>query len=122
MTEETRRHGSEDVEELRAVFSVITDFLKELFPQIKEIINTFVGSLDGAKLGREAGEFYKGLVDAGMDPTKATELTEEFVRKKLSVLDVVKMLPSMIPKKRVEKEIIRRRGEEASCDEAKVEN
>jgi len=118
MSEEKCPERDEDIEELRAVFSAITDFIKELFPQIKELINSVAGSLEGGKLGKEAGEFYKGLVEAGMDPQRATQLTEEFVRKKLDILDIASKIQSFIPKREVVEEKVvkgpqRREGDNA---------
>jgi len=86
----------EDVEELKEVLDTISSFLKDLAPTIREMIKSVVGSLDGASLGEEAAEFYKSLIEAGMSREKAAELTEEFVKRKMAVIEVI---PSIISKK-----------------------
>ena len=95
-----------EAEEIRAILGAVSDFLKELTPTIKELIGAVFGSLEGGALGREAGEFYKNLVEAGIDSAKATELTEIFIRKKMELFDIAKMLSEVIPKleRRVEEE------------------
>ncbi|MCD6562963.1 MAG: hypothetical protein J7K23_03470 [Thermoproteales archaeon] len=106
---EKRIKEEEDIEELKEVFGAISAFLKDLAPTISEIMSSIIGSLDGAKLGEEAGKFYKGLVDAGIDPKEATRLTEKFVEQKLAI---IQLLPQIIkPKLMKNKEIIRKERE-----------
>ncbi len=96
----------EDIEELREVFSAISSFLKDLAPTISEIMNSIIGSLDGAKLGEEAGKFYKNLIEAGIDQEKAVKLTEKFVEQKLAVIQLIpKMIKPQMIKEKEEREI-----------------
>ncbi|MEB3780737.1 MAG: hypothetical protein GSR85_11015 [Desulfurococcales archaeon] len=75
--------ATEDVEELRAVLSAVTDFLASIKGPIMDIIEALSGSLDGRKLGEEVGEFYQNLVNNGVPEDMAKEMTREFFRKRL---------------------------------------
>lgn len=85
------------MEELRAVLSAVSEFLKDLTPMLKNLLETFFGSLKGEELGREAGLFYKNLVEAGIDKDKAVHLTEQFLRTKMDQLSAVANLLKALP-------------------------
>ncbi len=102
-----------DVEELREVFSAINVFLKELSPTLKELLETIMGVMDGARLGREVGEFYRSLVEAGVDKEQASKLTEEFLRNRMAVTRLV----SEFVKPRLAREV----EVETRCEEEREE-
>ncbi|HDJ89632.1 MAG TPA: hypothetical protein ENG40_02945 [Thermoprotei archaeon] len=86
----------EDIEELKEVLSTVSVFLKDLAPTITEIMNAVLGSIDGGKLGKEAGEFYKNLIEAGINAEEASKLTEKFIEQKLTILQ---LLPQIMQSK-----------------------
>jgi len=99
-TEEER-----DVEELREVLKAVSEFMKELSPTIKELIETILGSLRGDALGKEVGMLYRSLIEAGMKEETATRMAEEFLRRKMEMVNVAEILPKlsqMAPRKQVE--------------------
>jgi len=99
-TEEER-----DVEELREVLKAVSEFLKELSPTLKDLIETILGSLRGDALGKEVGVFYRSLIEAGIKEETATKMTEEFLRRKMEMVNVAEILPKlsqMAPRKQVE--------------------
>jgi len=99
-TEEER-----DVEELREVLKAVSEFMKELSPTIKELIETILGSLRGDALGKEVGMLYRSLIEAGMKEETATRMAEEFLRRKMEMVNVAAILPKlsqMAPRKQVE--------------------
>lgn len=79
----------EDVEELREVLKAVGDFLHDLVPMVKELIETFTSGLRGDVLGEEVAKFYKSLIEAGIREEVATKYTEEFLTKKMEILNVV---------------------------------
>lgn len=112
MTEETCKKEVKvetggDVEELRAVLGAVSEFLKDLTPMLKNLLETLFSSLKGEELGKETGLFYKNLIDAGIDKDTATHLTEQFLRTKMdqlgAITNVVKAFSQAPPiKKEVE--------------------
>ncbi|RLE67216.1 MAG: hypothetical protein DRJ47_00755 [Thermoprotei archaeon] len=110
---------SEDVMELRGVLSAVSEFLKDLGPMVKEILDTVLSAIDGAKLGEETGAFYKQLIEAGMDPEHAKRLTEKFLEKKLSFMDLSSLISEAIKggKKIKVLKKLKREGEEEEEEE-----
>ena len=86
MPEEKREPWREDVEELRGVLSAISDFLSSLKEPIKELLSAIVGSVEGGKLGKEIGDFYKSLRDSGVPEEMAAQMTQEYFRRRLESL------------------------------------
>jgi hypothetical protein len=114
-TEEER-----EVEELREVLRAVSDFLKELSPTIKQLIDTILGSLSGENLGKEVGTFYKSLIEAGIKEETATKMTEEFLRRKMEMVNVAEILPrlsQMAPRKQVE--VVEKKTSEEETGEEK---
>jgi hypothetical protein len=109
-----------EVEELREVLRAISDFLKELSPTIKELIDTVLGSLRGDALGKEVGMFYKSLIEAGIKEETATKMTEEFLRRKMEMVNVAEILPTLsqiAPRKQVE--VVEKKTSEEETGEEK---
>jgi hypothetical protein len=113
-TEEER-----EVEELREVLRAVSDFLKELSPTIKELIDTVLGSLRGDALGKEVGMFYKSLIEAGIKEETATKMTEEFLRRKMEMVNVAEILPrlSQIAPRKQEEVVEKKTAEEETGEE-----
>lgn len=97
MTEIAKVETGGEVEELRGVLSAVSEFLKDFIPMLKDLLETFFGSLKGEELGREAGLFYKNLVEAGVDKDKAAQLTEQFLRTKMDQLSAIVNLLKAFP-------------------------
>ncbi|MCE4602419.1 MAG: hypothetical protein F7B18_04470 [Desulfurococcales archaeon] len=75
----------DDVEELKEVLSVVADFLDQLSSKLKMILDSVMETLDGAKIGKEVGDMYKSLKEAGVPEEVAIEMTKEFFRKKMEL-------------------------------------
>ena len=55
-------------------------------------------SLDGSKLGREVGEFYKSLVDNGVPEEEALKMTNKYFEKRLEVTTKLNNLVGLLEK------------------------
>ena len=108
-----------DIKELKAVFDTISSFLKGLAPTIKEILDVVLSTINGSTLGKDAGEFYKGLISAGVDKEKATKMTEEYIKNKMAILQIIPELikTKKFPNLEVEKEEKKLPKEEESSKE-----
>jgi len=67
---------SEDVEELREVFNVLSTQVPAL---IKGIITSVFSEETGIEMGKAAGAFYKGLIEAGVPAEAALKMTENYI-------------------------------------------
>jgi hypothetical protein len=88
----------DDVEELRQVFGAITEFMYNVKDLVKEFLETLSKSFDGEKIGKEVAQMYKSLVDAGMPPDKAYELTQRFLESKLEAIPKISSLLEVLEK------------------------
>lgn len=94
--EETRekRVEHEDVEELREVLNVISEFLEKLPGLVKQIIDIIFSRDIGEKVGASVGAFYKQLLEAGVPKEEALKLTVEFYETTMSVSKLIEKIAS----------------------------
>lgn len=84
-----------DIEELKAVFQAITDFINNLREPIKEFIQYMMQQLDGKRIGEEVGEFYNQLVMKGVPKELAAKMTEDYFRRRMELTVSIKDFLSM---------------------------
>ncbi len=94
----TQPKDSEDIQELRQVLGTVAEFMYQIKDLVKEFLDTLSKSFDGEKLGREVAQMYKSLVDSGMPPDKAYELTQKFLETKLQAIPKVSSFIEMLQK------------------------
>ena len=76
----------DDVEELKEVMETLNETVPEL---ISGIVKAIYNAEDSKNLAKSTANFYKELVDAGMEEDKAYELTRDFMESR-DVTSVVK--------------------------------
>lgn len=79
----------DDVEELKEVMETLNETVPSLISGIVEAIYNLE---DSEKLAKSTANFYKELVDAGMDEDKAYELTKDFMESRDVTAVVQKLL------------------------------
>ena len=82
--------GMDDVEELKEVMETLNETVPDL---ISGIVKAIYNTEDSKNLAKSTANFYKELVDAGMDEDKAYELTRDFMESR-DVTSVVKNILS----------------------------
>ena len=75
MSDEGKKEQT-DAEELKEVLQVVSTEIPKLLEGITKMM---YDTQNAENLGKSVAQFYKQLVDAGMDPKKAAELTEKFM-------------------------------------------
>ena len=80
----------DDVEELKEVMETLNETVPDL---ISGIVKAIYNTEDSKNLAKSTANFYKELVDAGMDEDKAYELTRDFMESR-DVTSVVKNILS----------------------------
>ncbi len=85
-----------DVKELREIFNVITEFIKNVKGEIKDLMELSMNALDGGKLGEDVSKFYRSLVDRGVPKEVAEEMTKEYFRKRLESVPTIGTILSKI--------------------------
>ena len=110
----------EDIEEFKEVMNTLKETVSQL---IKSIVDTVYSSQNAEEFGKQVANFYKEMVNAGMNKEKAYELTKKFMESRdiAGVLNKIlaqgnwKELAKINPEKmeeEVKKEIGREEGEE----------
>ncbi len=80
----------DDVEELKEVMETLNETVPDL---ISGIVKAIYNTEDSKNLAKSTANFYKELVDAGMEEDKAYELTRDFMESR-DVTSVVKNILS----------------------------
>ena len=78
--------------ELRAVFTAIEEFLRNVVPSVKDFISTILEPLNGAKLGKDIAEMYKALKESGMSEEMINKIIDKYLQKRLEELPTVTTL------------------------------
>ncbi|MFW5953227.1 MAG: hypothetical protein ACOCSJ_03600 [Candidatus Natronoplasma sp.] len=76
----------DDIEELKGVMETLNETVPEL---ISGIVKAIYNTEDSKNLAKSTANFYKELVDAGMEEDKAYKLTQQFMQSR-DVTSVVK--------------------------------
>ena len=86
----------EELERIRAVLNSITEFIKNLETPLRGIMGTIAESMNGKKLGEEVAAFYKALVDNGVPPEEAKEMTREYFRRRLEATNIPYIIERLV--------------------------
>jgi len=79
----------EDVEELREVLKVISEFIDKLPKLISELMEAIYATDIGEKLGKSIGEYYKKLKESGIPEEVAIRLTENYARESQTPMKIL---------------------------------
>lgn len=108
----------EDVEELKGVFSVLSSQVPAL---IRGIIASVFSEEAGREMGKAAGAFYKGLIEAGIPHDAAIKMTVDYISVFTNLGELMKRFgPEMEKEKetKVKKEAEEKEGEKESGEQA----
>ncbi|WP_297535686.1 hypothetical protein [Thermococcus sp.] len=71
--------GDKDLEKIPFLMEKLGDIVEDLIGPLKEFLNELYSPERIQAMGKSVAEFYKNLVEAGMDKEAALELTKEFM-------------------------------------------
>ncbi len=127
MTEERKveiemGNDEKDVEELKEVMNTLKDTVPAL---IKGIVDALYSSQSAEDFGKQVADFYKSMIEAGMNNEQAFELTKQFMESR----DIVGILKKVLSEgnwgkwknENVEVEEIAKRVKEEVNEELKKE-
>ncbi len=84
--------------EVKAPLMAVSEFLRDLKEPVADLIKAITGGLSGDQVGKDVAQFYKHLIEAGIDRELAREITLEYFRKRTSMADLGSMLMKMFSK------------------------
>lgn len=106
----------EDVEELKGIFGVLSSQVPAL---IRGIIASVFSEEAGREMGKAAGAFYKGLIEAGIPHDAAIKMTEDYISVFTNLGEIMKRLgPGMEKERKVQKEAEVKEGEKEAGKQA----
>ncbi len=103
---------SEDVEELKGIFSVLSSQVPAL---IRGIVASVFSEEAGREMGKAAGAFYKGLIEAGIPHDDAIKMTENYISVFTNLGEIMKRLSPGMEKEKEKK--IKKEAEEKEAGE-----
>ncbi|WP_457742621.1 hypothetical protein [Thermococcus sp.] len=71
--------GDKDLEKIPLLMEKVGDMVEDILEPLKELLNELYSPERVQAMGRSVAEFYKNLVEAGMDKEAALELTKEYM-------------------------------------------
>ncbi|EEB74216.1 hypothetical protein [Thermococcus sp. AM4] len=71
--------GDKDLEKIPLLMEKVGDMVEDILQPLKELLNELYSPERVQAIGKSVAEFYKNLVEAGMDKEAALELTKEFM-------------------------------------------
>jgi len=95
---EAESEDEKDIEELREVLKAISDFIESLKKPLEELLTMVMEQLKGEVLGKDVAEFYKSLIDAGMDKKIVEEMTKSYFDERLKAANVIGTLVESLGK------------------------
>jgi len=99
-----------DVEELKGVFDVLSSQIPAL---IRGIIASVFSEEAGREMGKAAGAFYKGLIEAGIPNDVAIRMTENYISVFTNLGEIMKKLSYKMEREgKIKKEAEEEKGEE----------
>ena len=71
--------GDKDLEKIPLLMEKVGDMMEDILQPLKELLNELYSPERVQAMGKSVAEFYKNLVEAGMDKEAALELTKEYM-------------------------------------------
>lgn len=95
---EAEDEDEKDIEELREVLKAVSDFIESLKKPLEELLTMVMEQLKGEALGKDIAEFYKSLIDVGMDKKIVEEMTKSYFDERLKAANVIGTLVESLGK------------------------
>jgi hypothetical protein len=90
--------GDKDIEKVAQLMDKIGPMMEDIIGPIKDLITELYSPEKMQTLGKSVAEFYKNLVEAGMDKETATELTKEYMQSINAAKNLMEMLQGFLTK------------------------
>ncbi len=72
-------YGDRDIEQAAKLMDKIGPIMEDILDPLKNLLSELYSPEKMQAMGKSVAEFYKNLVEAGMDKEAATELTKEYM-------------------------------------------
>jgi GTP1/Obg family GTP-binding protein len=91
--------GDKDLDKVAVMMDKVGTLMESIMGPLKELLKELYDPERMAAMGKSVADFYKNLVDAGMDKDAALELTKEYMASINTVKTLTETLMNMIGKK-----------------------
>ncbi len=90
INEVMKMKDEDDIEEFKEVMRTINETVPRL---IKSIVEAIYSTQSAEEFGKQVANFYKAMIDAGMDKEQAYQLTKEFMESR-DIAGIIKKILS----------------------------
>jgi len=90
--------GDKDIEKVAQLMDKIGPMMEDIIEPIKDLITELYSPEKMQTLGKSVAEFYKNLIEAGMDKETTTELTKEYMQSINATKNLMEMLQGFLTK------------------------
>ena len=104
--------GDKDLEKVALLVEKFSDAIEDIIGPIKELLAELYNPERMQVMGKSVAEFYKTLVESGMDKESALELTKEYMDSINMGKQLFKALASLVPMERSHRYHKRKEGNE----------
>ncbi|ASJ07569.1 hypothetical protein [Thermococcus pacificus] len=73
-------YGDRDIEQAAKLMDKVGPMIEDILEPLKNLLSELYSPEKMQAMGKSVAEFYKNLVEAGMDKETATELTKEYMK------------------------------------------
>jgi len=75
-----------NVKELKETFQAIAEFLENMHQIRLNLVDEIVKRMEGKEVAKNTATFYNTLIEAGLPKDTATELTKEYLKRRLELI------------------------------------
>jgi len=86
MSSEEKKRKEEVDEELKFIFTTISEWIDKGKDLVREIVNSLTSALDGKKLGEDIAAFYNSLKNSGLPDELINEMVREYYKRRLEAI------------------------------------
>lgn len=86
------------------ILKAVGEFLKSLEEPLMKLLQLFLDTMNGEKLGKDVAVFYAQLRDSGMPEDVAVQMTKEYFEKRTAIADLSKLVAQFVKKEIIEDE------------------
>ncbi len=90
--------GDKDLEKIAVLMEKIGPMVEDILGPLKELLNELYSPDRVQTMGKSVAEFYKSLIEAGMDKEAALELTKEYMDSVNPGKSIMEMLSNLVRK------------------------
>ncbi|WP_456366745.1 hypothetical protein [Thermococcus sp.] len=92
-------YGDRDIEQAAKLMDKVGPMIEDILEPLKDLLSELYSPEKMQAMGKSVAEFYKNLVEAGMDKETATQLTKEYMQSINAAKTILETFQGFLTKK-----------------------